>query len=113
LLLRARKIQDTAKRGEGAAKELGYTVREAVKRPTAIFRGVREEGESQWLCWVSRPSWAYDYRTGDRRTAWAGEVFLVFANDDRIIYAWRWEKADPDDPDLPENHALRFDERVM
>ncbi len=112
LLLRSRKIEETARRGSGPAHELGYTVPWAVKNPTAMFRGVREEGEPKWRCYVSRPGRAYDYRTGECRSAWAGEVFLVFVNDDRIIYNWRWEKADPNDADLPEGYASRFDERI-
>ena len=49
LYVRHSKIEWTAKRGVGAAKELAYTVPWTVKHPTAIFRGVREEGERNWL----------------------------------------------------------------
>jgi hypothetical protein len=113
LLLRHKKIDSTAKRGMGAARELAYTVPWALLHPTAIFRGLREEGEADWLCYVSVPSQAYDYRTGSLVPAWRGEVFLVFVNDDRIIYHWRWEKADPNNNRLPENSETRFDVKVM
>jgi hypothetical protein len=113
VLLRNRKMDETAKRGMGAAKELGFTVTWALMHPTAICRGIREEGESQWLCYVSRPSQAYDYRTGDCRRAWEGQVFLVFVDGDRIVYNWRWEKAAADAPELPEGYAARFEERVL
>jgi hypothetical protein len=113
LLLRARKVQTTARKGMGAARELGYTVPWALQNPTAIFRGVREEGEASWLCYVSRPTRVYDHRTGELRQPWSGQVFLVFVNNDRIIYNWRWEKADAADPNLPENAAVRFEERVL
>jgi hypothetical protein len=113
LLLRHAKMDSMAKRGPGAARELAFTVLWALLHPTAIFRGVREEGEHNWLCYVSVPSMAYDHKTGNQRAGWPGEVFLVFVNEDRIIYNWRWEKADVTDIRLPENHQSRFDEQVL
>lgn len=113
LYVRVRKIEHTAKRGMGPARELADTVKWAVLHPTAIFKGVREEGEKDWLCYASTPSHAYDYRTGDRVSGWKDEVFLVFANADGIIYNWRWEKADVNNPKIPENSTSRFDEKVM
>ena len=113
LLLRLRKREETARRGMGPTLELAHTLPGALLNPTAIFRGVREEGERNWLCYVSRPAHAYDYRTGDSRIAWPGQVFLVFVTDDRIIYNWRWEKADAEDPSVPEGYASRFEERVL
>jgi hypothetical protein len=113
LFLRGRKIGETARKGRGAALELAYTVPWAVMNPTAIFKGVREEGESEWLCYVSIPSRAYDHKTGESRPPWPGEVFLVFATGDRVIYAWRWEKASVDDARLPLDWEGRFQERVL
>jgi hypothetical protein len=113
LFVRTRKIEAVAKRGMGAAKELAYTVPWAVKHPCAIFRGVRDEGEQDWLCYVAAPSQAYDYKTGDTVEAWKGEVFLVFVNDDRIIYNWRWEEADPINPKLPKDWEHRYTEKVL
>jgi hypothetical protein len=100
------------KRGPGAVKELGYTVRESVLKPTAIFRGDRDEGEPDWLCYVCRPPRAYDIPTGNSRTAWPGQVFLVKFDEYRILQWSGWMKADPDDPDLPENHDS-FEERLL
>jgi hypothetical protein len=113
LYVRQAKIQATAKRGMGPARELAYVVPWAVQNPSAIFRGVREEGESQWLCFVARPQDAYDYKTGERRAPWLGQVFLVFVDDDRIIYNWRWDKADLNQPDLPLDYVDRFEERLL
>lgn len=112
LLIRHKKLDETAKRGMGAARELAHTVRQVVLHPTAVFKGVREEVEEEWLCYVGTPETAYNYRTGDARPAWEGEVFLVFVNDDRIVYNWRWEKADSRYRDLPLNFEDRFDQRV-
>ena len=60
-----------------------------LQQPTAVFRGVREEGESRWLCYVGLPPDAYNHRMGERLRPWLGQVFLVFVDDDRIVYHWR------------------------
>ena len=100
-------------RGPGVARELGYTVPESFLTPKAVFRGVRAEGEPNWLCYVARPSQAYDYRDGTCRKAWHGEVFLIYVDDFRIIRDAFWVKADQNDPDLPENHDTRFNDRLL
>ncbi len=41
-----------------------------------------------------------------------GQVFLVFVNEDRVAYNWRWEQADPHKPDLPLGHEKRFKRRL-
>lgn len=40
------------------------------------------------------------------------QVYLVFVNDEGVAYTWRWEKADPDDLNLPQNHPQRFKKRL-
>jgi len=111
--LRASKLDSTAKRGMGAARELAYLVPFVLQHPNAIFRGVREEGESQWLCYVGSPADAYNHKTGDPVRPWSGQVFLVFVDDDRIVYDWRWDRADADDLRLPVDSARRFEEKVL
>jgi hypothetical protein len=106
-------MAETARKGPGATRELAYTVPWALLHPTAIFRGIREEGESSWLCYVSQPTKVYDHRTGEQVPAWPGEVFLVFVNGDQLIYLWYWTDADQADPRLPDNHEGRFEERVL
>jgi len=113
VFLRSAKMQEVARRGMGAARELAHSVREVLGSPTAIFRGVREEGESEWLCYSGIPSQAFDYKTGQGGKAWEGEVLLVYVNDDLIIYHWRWEKEDSRSPGLPIDHATRFNERAL
>jgi hypothetical protein len=34
-------------------------------------------------------------------------------NDDRIIYHWAWTKADPADPNLPEDYQTQLEQRVL
>jgi len=55
----------------------------------------------------------YNHKTGDRVRPWSGQVFLVFVDDDRIVYDWRWDKADADDLRLPVDSARRFEEKVL
>lgn len=113
VFLRQAKIESTAQRGMGAARELAYLVPFTLQNPTAIFRGVREEGESQWLCYVALPTDAYNHRTGERVRPWTGQVFLVFVDDDRIVYNWRWDKSDASSLRLPIDFAQRFEEQVL
>jgi hypothetical protein len=113
IYLRDATMDRAVKIGPGALKELGFTLREEVQIPKAVFQGVREEGEPNWLCYVCRPDKAYNYRTGDRCRAWPGQVFIVVVDDDLIIRRALWVKADPNMPDLPENHDTRFDKRLL
>ncbi len=63
---RDRALDRAVKLGPGAVRELGFTTPEAILNPTAIFQGDNDEGEPDWLCYVSRPSQAYDYRHGSK-----------------------------------------------
>jgi hypothetical protein len=107
-----RRMEAVAKRGMGAAKDLAFSEREVLTRPTAVFRGIREEGERDWLCYVDTPKHSYT-REGQTRPPRRGRVFLVFVNQDGVAYHRRWEECDPDDPKLPLNHDSRFSERIL
>ena len=72
------------KLGPGAVREMGFTVPEAILNPKAIFQGDNDEGEPDWLCYVSSPGQAYDYRTGEKRRPWPGKVFVVKFDEFRI-----------------------------
>ena len=117
VLLPDTKMDYTARRGLGAAMELADTVRWALRHPRSIFRGVREIEkdvvEDDWLCYVSAPGHAYDYKTGAKRAAWPGEVFLVFVTDDRVIFNWYWCEADKRECYLPSDYENRFLEKVL
>lgn len=106
--IRVSKMQDTARRGMGAARELAISVLEVLKAPLAIFRGVREEAESEWLCYSGIPSKAFDYKTGNGGPAWEGEVLLVFVTDEKIVYSWRWDVEDDAYPGRPVGFETRF-----
>lgn len=106
------RIEIVAKRGMGAAKDLAYSQREVLTAPTAVFRGVREEGERDWLCYVGIPKHSYT-ADGHTRPPRAGRVFLVFVNDEGVAYNCRWEPCDVENAKLPVDYRARFSERVL
>lgn len=107
------KLTWVGRRGIGAVYELSESVREVLGSPRAVFKGVREEGEKDWLCYCAIPTRAYDLRTGDPRPPWPGQVLLVFVNDDSVVYNWRWEPSDPSKKHLPMDYESRFDQKVL
>jgi hypothetical protein len=116
VLLSDKKMDYVASQGHGAAMELADTVRWALLHPRALFRGVRdlEKGiaEDNWLCYVANAGHAYDHKTGKRRAAWPGEVFLVFVTEERVLYNWYWYEADGHESHLPADYDSRFLEQV-
>lgn len=52
-------------------------------------------------------------RDGAEVEPWKGEVLLVFVSEEMVAYNWYWTKADPENPDLPENFTVRFKERAL
>lgn len=107
------RIKAVGVRGMGAAKDLAYTLPHVLQHPTAIFQGVRDEGEKEWLCYCGIPPRTFHLLTGDARNAYPGEVYLVFVNADRVAYNSRWEKCDPSDSKLPFDFQGRFIRRWL
>lgn len=111
------RMQTVARRSLGHASECGYIVPAILQKPTAIFEGLRLDADEDrrgvgWRCYCGVP--AHSYRAdGTAAPAYPNQVFLVFVNQERIAYNWRWEKADPDQPDLPLGYAERFKQRLL
>ena len=106
----------------GAIKEAVELVQFTLKYPNSIFEGLRPPDDEYsnkspgWLCYCSRP--VNDYtRTGEEISPPSWKVFLVFVNEDRIIFNWRWENADVEAfhgrDYLPENYSTRFKKRLL
>jgi hypothetical protein len=108
-----RRMDEVARRGYGQAKELAFLVPEVLESPCAIFQGVREDGEDDWLCYCGRPEYAYRGFTGQRVLAPLDEVYLVFVNSDRVAYLNRWDKADSEQRRFPVDYRIRFGKRVQ
>ncbi len=99
------------------AKECGFIVPMILQKPTSVFEGLRlDEDEDQrgvgWRCYCGIPNNAYN-SDGSSRATYTNQVYLVFVNDANVAYNWRWERADSDDPSLPENHVQRFKKRLL
>jgi hypothetical protein len=111
------RMQAVARRSMGHAMECAYIVPAVLQRPTAVFEGLRlEEDEDRrgvgWRCYCGVPEFAYR-ADGSKLSPWPGQVFVVFVNDDRIAYNWRWEQADDDEPALPIDYEDRFRRRLL
>ena len=113
LRMSLKKIEDTKRKGSGQTKELAFNVPHAIQSPTAIFEGIREEGEKDWLCYSGKPEKAYHYHIDAELSPWPEKVFLVFVNSDRTIINWYWDFWDDQDKDLPRSHKTRFTKRVL
>jgi hypothetical protein len=111
------RMQAVARRSMGQAKECGLIVPAILQRPTAIFEGLRRDEDEDrdgygWRCYCGIPE--HSYRPdGSEARPYPGQVYLVFVNDERVAYNWRWEKADPDNPRLPLGHADRFTQQLL
>jgi len=114
-----RRMQAVARRGLAQASECALIMPAILLRPTAVFEGIRtdeddnaSEGGAGWRCYCGIP--ANSYRAdGSAGPSYQGKVYLIFVNDERVAYNWRWEKCDPEDPRLPIDHATRFKRRII
>jgi hypothetical protein len=112
------RMQVVSRRGLVQASECAYIVPAVLAKPKAVFEGIRRdededhyEGGVGWRCYCGIP--AQSYRAdGTPAAPYEDEVFLVFVNDQRVAYNWRWEKCDPDNPGLPIDHLARFTKRL-
>lgn len=111
------RMQTVGRRGPCHVRECLFIVPMILQQPTAIFEGIRRDDDEDnhgtgWWCYCGIPECAYR-ADGSKRSPYPGQVYLVFVNDERVAYNWRWERADQDDPKLPENHKERFRTRKL
>lgn len=111
------RMQAVGRRSMGHAKECAYIVPMILQKPTAIFEGLRRDEDEDrwdygWRCYSGLPSQTFA-ADGAELPPYPGQVYLVFINDERVAYNWRWEKADPDDPRLPDGHEEQFKQRLL
>ncbi len=117
VLISHERMLAVGRRSMAHAKECGIIVPKVLQQPTAVFEGLRRDEDEDlhgygWRCYCGVPECAY-HSDGSERAAFPGKVYLVFVNDERVAYNWRWELADPDDQGLPQNHAQRFKTRLL
>jgi hypothetical protein len=111
------RMQAVGRRSMGHAKECGIILPMILQKPTAIFEGIRSDEDEDrwgygWRCYCGIPEQSFR-QDGTSARPYAGQVYLVFVNDERVAYNWRWEKADPDNPRLPIDHEARFKQRLL
>ncbi len=107
------KMDYVAKRGPIAVNEMAWIMPTVLNKPVAIFSVPRDEGD-EGLCYVGQPGFAFKGKqTAQKTEPWPGEVYVVYVNAERVVYDWRWEDADPGDPQLPEGHEHRYDRLVL
>jgi hypothetical protein len=112
-----RRMYAVGQRGLGHAKECGLLVPYTLQHPTAIFEGLRRDRDEDqrvpgWYCYCSKPQCSFD-ENGGEQPPYPKQVFLVFVNQEKVAYNWRWARADQSDETLPENHEQRFTERAL
>ena len=117
VMIKHAKMQETKKRGMGAIREMAQLVPDTLIRPTAIFEGIRSDGDESRdgdgaRCYCGTPEVAFT-PDGSPRKPRLGRVFLVFVTADGVAYNWRWDLCDSDDPKLPVDHATRFHKRAL
>lgn len=106
------RMQTVGRRSLGQAKECAFILPTILQYPTAIFEGLRRDEDDDprgcgWRCYCGIPEHAY-LQDGTEIRPFPGQVYLVFVNDEKVAYNWRWEKADPDNLRFPANHPTRF-----
>ena len=104
-------------RSLGHAKECGYIVPMILQQPTAIFEGLRKDEDEDlrgvgWRCYCGIPEHSYA-SDGTAKRPYPNQVYLIFVNEDGVVYNWRWEKADDEDLKLPKDHQTRFKKRAL
>lgn len=97
VLISFERMQAVGRRSLGHAKECGIIVPMILQKPSSIFEGLRRDEDEDrwgygWRCYCGIPT--ESFRTdGTPARPYAGQVYLVFVNDEKIAYNWRWEKA--------------------
>lgn len=102
-------------------KELAITVAQTILKPIQVCSGLRDdftptEQSDEWLCYISKPGIRFVHvvgKPGKPNEAYpqpTDRLFMVFVNEKRVIYNWRWEMADHQNPNCPIDDELRFDQ---
>jgi len=117
VLISYARMQVVGRRSLGHAKECGIIVPAVLQTPTSIFEGLRRDEDEDrwgygWRCYCGLPEQAF-LADVTKIPPYRGQVYVVFLNDERVAYNWRWEKADPDDIRLPVDHETRFKQRLL
>lgn len=118
ILISHERLHNICTRSMGQVLEAGEFVQLILKKPLAIFEGLRSDKDEPkrrgygWRCYCGIPPYAYN-KDGHIIPVWPNEVFLVFVNSEKVAYLWYWSKCDPEDKNLPEDYKIRFKKRLI
>ena len=110
-------MQTVGRRSLGHAKECGLILPMIRQKPTAIFEGLRRDEDEDrrgfgWRCYCGVPDQSYR-SDGTSAPPYHGQVYLVFVNDERVAYNWRWDQAALDNRTLPVDYKSRFKQQLL
>ena len=111
--IRKTRLDSVAKMGNVQVKTLAHLVPWAIKHYSSAWEGLREDDGNTNRCYVSLPPHRYVGNDGHQVPRAPDRVFLVFTDEQRVIYNWRWEECDPADPMMPMGFNGRFDKRLL
>lgn len=116
VLISSERLKEVGRRSQGQIKEAAYVLPQVLQGDGPVFEGLcRDEDEDRrgvgWRCYCLQPDSSYT-QDGIKKAPRLGQVFLVFLNEDRVAYNWRWETAAADDPNLPADHEGRLKRRL-
>ncbi|MFO0970541.1 MAG: hypothetical protein U0793_33775 [Gemmataceae bacterium] len=110
------RLLTVAKWGPWAVREASEVVPFVLQHPSAVFEGLRRDEDEDprgtgWRCYCGHPTKKFR-KDGSEVNPDPGQVFLVFVNDEKVAYNWRWEPIDLDEPDFPKGHEQRYKKLV-
>jgi len=88
-----------------------YLIKEVMESPILIFKGLERTNQWKGLCYIGKP----ENRYHDQNTTTPfppGFLFMVFIDENSIIFDWRVEKCDPVNHKYPEKAQSRFSEQL-
>lgn len=118
IIISHKKVQKVCSRSKGQTLDCAKNVPYALQHPRHIYEGLcRDEDETEsddagWRCYCCIPPHAYN-KDGSEREPWPNEVFLVFANVEKVAYNWYWHVCDENDSTQPKGYKTRFLKEVL
>ncbi len=106
--------------GPGRLLDLNEIVIPSLERPRAVFSGLRDfpdratdVDDSNSLGYISRPKFRIDWKTSTRIHGESRRLLLAAINENWVLYGWFMVDPDPVDSDLPVDHEVRFEQKLL
>ena len=123
VLLTDEKLRFVQGQGIGRTTDLAYIVTEVLKSPVVgIFQGLREDQNQHnlpidesdgMLCYCGIPRNYFDYKLEEMKPNSNRDYFMVFVNEERIIFHWYWVSSESGDMTSPVVYNERFREKIL